>query len=192
VRRDAAWLIALAQLRRKDPASARAALAALGEEPAPAFRRRLVEAALLAASGQPDSALTVSEPLATDLEAWDQAERSPFLRAAARLSRARWFVATGIPENARTEYRWHEHFHLPDYPLDSPLPADGDWAFSTLAYWLQARSLDRGTPQEPADPDVCAGYRHVAERWSLGDARFRARADTARARLASLRCDTSP
>jgi hypothetical protein len=31
----------------------------------------------------------------------------------------------------------------------------------------------------------------VVDRWSLGDARSRARADTARARLASLRCDHS-
>jgi hypothetical protein len=192
VRRDAAWMSALAQLRRRDPATARSTLALVSDEPSPAFRRRLIEAAILAGTGQPDSALAVTEVLATDLEAWDRAERSPFLRAAARLSRAQWFAATGIPENARSEYRWHEHFHLPDYPVDHPVAADGDWAFSTLAYWRQARLLDRDGSGAGADRDVCVAYRTVAERWSLGDARHRARADTARTRLAAIQCETAP
>ena len=146
---------------------------------------------MLAAAGQPDSALAVTNLIVTDLEAWDRVERSPLLRAAIRLSRARWYAAMGGSESARAEYRWHQHFHLPDYPVDDPLPADGDWAFSTLASWRQARLLDKGPSQDPVDVEVCASYRLVAERWSGGDARYRARADTAEARLAALKCGQS-
>jgi hypothetical protein len=185
VRRDAAWLIALAAIRRRDPDAARATLRMLADEPSPGIRRTFITAALLGASGQADSAIAITNTIVTDLEAWDRTERSPLLRAAIRLYRARWFEAIGSPENARAEYRWHQHFHLPDYPVDDPLAADGDWAFSTLASWRQARLLDRGEQ----DVDICASYRLVAERWSLGEPRYRARADTARSRLAQLRCE---
>ena len=191
VRRDAAWLIALAALKRNEPAAARAMLELLSDEPGRGLRRQFVEASLLANSGQPDSALAVTNWLVTDLEAWDRGDRSPLLRAALRLSRAQWFAATGVPENARAEYRWHEHFHLPDYPMANPLPADGDWAFSTLAYWRQARLLDRPGGQETADLEVCASYRQVTDRWSHGETRYRARADTSRDRMAALKCDGS-
>jgi hypothetical protein len=189
VRRDAAWLGALAAIRSRDPPAAHRALALLVDDPAPAFRRTFVEGALLAMSGAVDSALTITDMLATKLEGWDRAERSPLLRAASRMSRAQWYAATGFPENARSEYRWHEHFHLPDYPIGNPLPADGDWAFSTLAYWRQARLLDRGESGDVTDREVCSAYRRVAERWATGDTRYRARADTARTRLAALTCD---
>jgi hypothetical protein len=191
VRRDAAWVQALAAIKKRDAPAAHASLLLLAADPAPAFRRIFVEGVLLAASGEPDSALTVTNVLATDLEGWDLAERSPLLRAAVRVSRAQWFAATQFPENARLEYRWHEHFHLPDYPVDSPLPADGDWAFSTLAYWRQARLLDHASSDDVPDREVCAAYRRVAGRWATGDARYRARADTARNRLVALKCDPS-
>jgi len=184
VRRDAAWMLAIAALRRRDPDAARGALAFLADEAPPFPRRTFVNALLVGDTGQPDSALSLTLPLVTDLEAWDRTERSPFLRTAIQLSRAKWFAALGIPEDARSAYRWHEHFHLPDYPVDHPLPSDGDWAFSTLASWRQARLLDHGD----RDIDVCASYHVVAERWSLGGPSYRARADTARARFAILKC----
>ncbi len=186
VRRDAAWMLAMASLRRRAPDAARTTLSLLADEGAPRFRNTFVAALLLGHSGQPDSALALTDAIVLDLEGWDQTERSPLLRAAIHLSRARWLEALGVPEHARTEYRWHEHFHLPDYPVDDPLPSDGDWAFSTLASWRQARLLDQGEK----DVDVCASYRLVAERWGLGEPRYRARADTARERLATLKCET--
>jgi hypothetical protein len=191
VRRDAAWLGALAAIRKRDLATAQAALELVADDPAPGFRRIFVQGALLAAAGDHDSALTVTNVLATNLEGWDRAERSPLLRAAVRLSRAQWFAASGFPENARQEYRWHEHFHLPDYPVDNPVAVDGDWAFSTLAYWRQARLLDHVALGEVPDREVCAAYRKVAERWEAGDARYRARADTARVRLGAIKCEPS-
>jgi hypothetical protein len=97
--------------------------------------------------------------------------------------RAAWWDAIGQTGSALPELRWHQHFHLPDYPVkEFPEPAEGDWAMSTLASWQLARLLDR------RDDDVCAAYRMVAERWRAGEPRFAARADTAAARLAALGC----
>jgi hypothetical protein len=72
--------------------------------------------------------------------------------------------------------------------MAEPVPADGDWALGTLAEWRQARLLDQGK----AGSEVCESYAAVAERWSQGDGRFRARADTAVARLQALGCEASP
>jgi hypothetical protein len=100
------------------------------------------------------------------------------------MSRASWEAGLGVPENARQELRWYQHFHMPDYPINDPVPAEGDWAFGTLAAWRQARLLDQGQ----ADADLCDAYRLVAERWREGEPRYRARADSARARLAAMTC----
>jgi hypothetical protein len=188
VRRDAAWLTAVAASRRRDVAIAHAQLALVADEAPPGYRSRFINAVLLAEAGQPDSALAITNPLVTDLETWDRTEKSPLFRIAVRMSRARWFEAMGGIENARAEYRWHQHFYLPDYPVDNPVPADGDWAFSTLASWRQARLLDKG-PADPVDVELCASYRLVVDRWSGGNARYRARADTARGRIAALGCN---
>jgi hypothetical protein len=190
VRRDAAWLTAVAASRRHDAATAHTQLTMVADEGPPGYRSRFINGVLLAANGQHDSALAITNLLVSDLETWDRTEKSPLFRIAIRMSRARWFEAMGGIENARMEYRWHQHFHLPDYPVDMPVPADGDWAFSTLASWRQARLLDKG-PADPVDVELCSSYRLVAERWSGGNPRFRARADTARSRLAVLKCEDS-
>jgi serine/threonine protein kinase len=189
VRRDAAWLTALAALRRRAPAAAAAAGELLEDDPPPSFRRAFIAAALVEASGDADSALRLTEPAVTKLELWDRMEPGALLRSAIRLSRARWYESLADPESARREYRWHQHFHLTDYPVNDPLIAEGDWAMSTLASWRQARLLDRDRSPGGPDSDVCGSYRLVLERWLLGDARYRARADTARSRLAALKCD---
>ena len=84
VRTEAAWLISLLSLRL-DPASTSFALA--GSESAAGSGNLLVRASILAARGKPDSALTLTENLSTDLEAWDRSERSPILRTVLRMSR---------------------------------------------------------------------------------------------------------
>jgi hypothetical protein len=184
LRREAGWLSALAALRLGDTVAARAILVAhLADDPLPRRRALLIEGALLAAEGDAGSALRLTDPVTTDLERWDQSERSPFLRAALRILRAAWHDAIDETEAAPLELRWYQHFHLPNYPVaDSPEPAEGDWALSTLASWQLARLLDR------KDDDVCDAYLTVAERWGGGESRFRVRADTAEARLMALRC----
>ncbi|HEX9167209.1 MAG TPA: serine/threonine-protein kinase [Gemmatimonadales bacterium] len=184
LRREAAWLSALAALRLGETPAARSILAsALADEPPPRRRALLVEAALLAAAGDAGAALQLTEPVTGDLERWDRDERSPFLRPAFRMLRAAWHQSNDEPESAPLALRWHQHFHLPNYPVrEFPEPAEGDWAMSTLASWQLARQLDR------RDEDVCAAYAMVAERWRGGEPRFRARADTAAARLDALGC----
>ena len=181
VRTEAAWLLSLLSLRI-DPISSSYPAAGTGSGSVSGYL--LVQASVLAAKGRPDSALTLTESLSTDLEAWDRLERSPILRTVLRMSRAGWQAGLGVPESARQELRWYQHFHLPDYPVDDPVPAEGDWAFGTLAAWRQARLLDQGQ----VDADVCDAYRLVAERWSEGEARYRIRADSAKARLAAMTC----
>lgn len=185
VRTEAAWLLSLLSLRI-DPTSTSYGVA--GTASGSGSGDLLVRASVLAARGRPDSALTLTESLTTDLEAWDRSERSPILRTVLRMSRAGWQAGIGVPGSARQELRWYQHFHLPDYPVDDPVPAEGDWAFGTLAAWRQARLLDQGQ----VDADVCDAYRLVAERWSGGEARYRVRADSAKARLAAMTCQAGP
>lgn len=187
LRREAAWLLTLGALRLGQSHAAARHAAILTSEAPPARRRSFAAALQLAHSGLVDSALAVTAPLAEQLALWDtweRTDRSPVLRAAVRLHRGRWLAQLGSPEAARQEYRWHQHFHLPEYPVDPPLAAEGDWAFGTLASWEQAVLLDSGRH----DADVCAGYRAVVERWSDGDPSYRARADSARRRLEALAC----
>ncbi len=184
VRREAAWLLGLAALRLGDRPGAARYVAQLTGDPVPRHEGAFLTAAIAAAAGQLDSAISITDPLVQDLEGWDRAVRSPLLRAALRLTRARWFEVLQVPENARTELRWHQHFHLSDFPVGDPTAAEGDWAFAALASWRQARVLDRGEP----DADVCAAYALVAGRWSEGEPRYRARADTARTRVTELGC----
>jgi hypothetical protein len=129
-----------------------------------------------------------TESLVGDLAVWDAAGQDPVLRAVLRLARARWKERAGNPAAAVREYLWHEHFNLPRYPTAEPVPADGDWALSTIAEWRQAGLLDQGK----AGQEVCESYRIVAERWGQGEGQFRARADTALARLQALGCEASP
>jgi hypothetical protein len=132
VRRDAAWMLALAALRRRDPDAARGALAFLADEAPPFFRKAFVGALLVGAAGQPDSALTLTLPIVTDLEAWDR-DRGGAARCAPVNSPREVVRGAGYPGGRAQRVSRHEHFHLPDYPVDNPLPSDGDWAFSTLA-----------------------------------------------------------
>jgi hypothetical protein len=61
---------------------------------------------------------------------------------------------------------------------------DVDWAFGTFARWSRAPWLEEGGRREEA----CHAYRDVARLWSDGDPIYRARADTAAQRLATLHC----
>jgi hypothetical protein len=190
IRREAAWLSTLGALRLGQAQAAARHAAVLSSETPPARRATFAAALQLAHAGLVDSALAITAPLAEHLALWDtweRADRSPTLRAAVRLHRARWLAELGSPEAARQEYRWHQHFHLPEYPVDPPVAAEGDWAFSTLAFWEQAVLLDAGR----RDAEVCAGYRAVVERWGDGDPSYRARADSARRRLDALACNAS-
>jgi tetratricopeptide (TPR) repeat protein len=188
LRHQAAWMLALVRHRQGDPTGASAAAALLADEPEPRAGASLLTAWARSDAGMADSALVATDSLVGDLGTWDAAGQDPMLRAVLRLARANWMERSGNSAAAVREYLWHEHFHLPRYPMAEPVPADGDWALGTLAEWRQARLLDQGK----AGSEVCESYAAVAERWSQGDGRFRARADTAVARLQELGCEASP
>ena len=184
VRREAAWLLALIHRQQGDTSGARAAMALLANEPPPGAASLLLLAWDRSAEGEPDQALGLTDSITVDLGYWDEANRDPTLRGALHLFRARWIAQAGNAPDAVREYLWHQHFHLPRYPTAEPTAADGDWALSTLAEWLQARLLDQGRP----GTEVCRSYGIVADRWRLGAGRYRARADTALDRASSLGC----
>ena len=109
----------------------------------------------------------------------------PFLRAALHLLRAHWYERTGRPGDARSELVWAENADLLGYPKRDPQAAEVDWAFAPLAQWRLAVLLEqvRGSRD-----DTCRAYREVARLWAGGEARYRARADTAAHRLGALGC----
>jgi serine/threonine protein kinase len=108
----------------------------------------------------------------------------PFARTVARMSRATQRAAQGDIEGAHRELLWHEHTDVVGVPTGLPQTAEVDWAFGTLARWRLAGILDghdRG--------GACDAYRAVVRWWSDGEPLYRARADTARQRIAALHCD---
>ena len=135
----------------------------------------------LARAGGPGAALALTDTV--DLEAAARPS-DPFYRTIARLSRARWRAARGDVDGARRELLWHENTDLDGLPTGAPQAAEIDWAFGTVARWRLARLLD-GAGRPGA---ACEAYRAVVRLWSGGEPPYRARSDSARARLEQLRC----
>ena len=100
------------------------------------------------------------------------------------MSRATQRAAQGDIEGAHRELLWHEHTDVVGVPTGLPQTAEVDWAFGTLARWRLAGMLD-GHDRSGA----CGAYRAVVRWWSDGEPLYRARANTARQRIAALHCD---
>lgn len=183
VQDGAAWMLALLAYRAGNNAMAARHADRMNNEDGAGPRSVLLRSWGLAARGHVAQAIDDTEALASSLRVFDE-EPDPFLRAAVRLSRALWLEQVGSPWAARDEYRWHQHFHMASYPKDDPTAAEVDWALSTLASWRKARLLDG----REEGPELCAAYRTVAERWSLGERPYRDRAGVARVRLRALGC----
>jgi len=111
----------------------------------------------------------------------------PFYRTLLYLSRADWQLAAQLPERAVRELRWHENNDFLSYPGLEPQAGEVDYALSTLARWRRARLLDAPRSAGPS-AELCHCYAAVARLWGDGEPRYAARADTARQRLATLRC----
>ena len=133
-------------------------------------------------------AIRLTEALLRDHEILEgEAYGDLFLRSGVILSLAEWYAQQGNLEAARQVLRWHQHFHLTDYPTADPLSAEADWSLGTVARWRAARLLDRGG----RDVELCRAYRVVAEQWRMGDPEFKVRADLAGQRLAILDCEAA-
>jgi hypothetical protein len=161
-RRRAAWMLALLARRAGREAESRAPLRMLESDPA-AEPFRL----LLSADAAPrEERLARSRPLL----AWDSASSArtgdPFLRAIARLMRARWALDAGDTVLAARELRWYENADYVGLSTDWVQSAEIDWMFGTLARWYRSRLL---AAQGTADGELCRDLLAVSRRWASGE-----------------------
>jgi len=142
----------------------------------------LLRAEATAARGAVDSALAATRAL-TGIPS--QVASDPFFRTVLHLARASWSARGKHPLGAIDDLVWHENSDLHGYPTRDPQAAEVDWAFGTFAQWRLGELLARtGQRREEA----CRAYGTVVRLWSGGDAPYRARADSAARRLATLGC----
>ncbi len=142
----------------------------------------LLQAQAAAARGAVDSALAATRAL-TGIQGQDA--RDPFFRAVLHLARASWSVRGKNPLRAIDDLVWQENSDLHGYPTRDPQPAEVDWALGPFAQWRLGELLVRtGQRREEA----CTAYRTVVRLWSGGEPPYRAHADSAVRRLATLGC----
>jgi len=185
VRRRAAWAFTL--MARSAGTTAEQYAALLDQEPLPQPLRRLLLADAQARSGHFQQAIAASDSLA-ELTANRLAAHepvAPFFRPVLHLLRADWYVQLGNRRDAQAELLWHQSLDERGWLTRDPQMAEGDWAFGTLALWRLARLLDAAGEGGRA---TCRAYGEVVRLWSGGAPTYAARADTARGRLAALRC----
>jgi Protein kinase domain len=188
-RRRAAWMLRL--LGRRWPAlpDSETYTRLLHGEPGRRPLASLLEADALARAGRPAAALQMTDSL-TPLQAdslGDPEVVDPFFRTVLHLLRADWYERRHDTDGAERELHWFENSDVFGRPSGPPQVGDIDWGFGTLARWRLARQLDG-----MSDRRACALFGRVADLWAHGDARYRARADSAAARLTALQCRTVP
>jgi len=187
-RRRAAWMLLLLARRagalQDSSFYARLIEGETGRRPL----RTLLEADRFARQGRVADALRLTEPL-TPLQAdslGDTASADPFFRSALHLLRAEWYARSLDRDAALKDLQWSDNNDA--LRLDGPPQvADIDWGFGTLARWRAAQLLEAS-----GDARLCDLDRAIVRAWSAGDPRYRARADTARARAAALSCPPAP
>ena len=188
-RRRAAWMLILLGRRWGGLPDSEKYARLLPGEPDRRPLANLLEADALARAGRPTAALQMTDAL-TPLQAdslGDPEVVDPFFRTVLHLLRADWHARRHDAEGEERELHWYENSDVFGRPSGPPQVGDIDWGFSTLARWRLARQLD-GT----SDRRACALYLRVVDTWRGGDARYRARADSAAARLTALQCRTVP
>ncbi len=191
IRRRASWMLSLLSQQDRGGVDADRYRRVLEGEPAPRMLSTLVAASEYAAGGDRIRALAITDTLTTlsgsELAAAGPVD--PFSRTVLHWLRAEWYRGERQPESARRELLWYQNNDAVGYPTGDPQVGDVDWAFGTLARWRLAGLLDGpGKPREA----VCRAYEDVKRLWSQGEPRYRARADSASRRLASLKCGASP
>lgn len=145
---------------------------------------RSLSAACFIARDSPDSALTLSQPLA-GLRAV-QVDVDPFLRTMVHLLRSEWWEQRARPAQAMRELVWFENSDQDNLPTLDPQPMEIDWAFGVLARWRWATLLEHASG--PID-ERCRLYHGVNRLWADGEPAYAARADSARRRLTALQCE---
>jgi protein kinase-like protein len=184
-RRRAAWMLLLLERRQEQVPESEQYFRLLRGEPGRQLLTTLLAADGAARAGQIDAALRLTDSL-TPLRAGDIGEPEavdPFFRTVLHLFRADWYSRRHDTDGVVRELQWYENNDVSGRLSGAPQVADMDWGFSTLARWRLARLLDGSDPGR-----ACDLYRRVGNLWESGDLRYRARADSARARVAALHC----
>ena len=130
-------------------------------------------------------AMTLADTIAVEAAA---PQTDPFSRTITQLSRADWHAARGDVDGARRALLWHENTDLAGLPVGAPQAAEIDWAFGSVARWRLARLLDDGSGSRSHKGPVCKAYQAIVRLWSGGEPLYRARADSAGARIQQLGC----
>jgi len=179
VRRAAAFLlgaVATAGGLAPDRNEAMAALAG-GDELGAADRALLDLLQVARAGGMGEVAAGADSILLRHPQLLDE---QPATRTVMRFAASGWLARSNRIESAARTLRWVEHQDVNTLPAGAPIPAEIEWAFTTMARWREARLVDR-----PAGDRVraCRLDALIAEAWSGGDATSRSRAAAARSRL---------
>jgi hypothetical protein len=186
LRRRATWVIGLLAARSGDTADVASARRALAAEAAPADLGRILEAAA-AGRTQPAQGLRLL-PAIPELDR-ELEYPDPLEDAVVHLLRAEWQERLESLAEARRTLRWHEHSQMSSLLMGPPQAGELAWALGTLVRWKRAKVLaalgDDGA-------EWCSVNRGVARLWAEADPPFRARADSARAVLASPACSAAP
>lgn len=186
-RRRAAWMALLLARSYGGGGSpdSLAYLRMLGGEHGHQVLATLLAADAAARQGNVAAALEHTSPL-TPLQSdslGDPETVDPFFRTVLHLFRANWYASRQDTDGAERELRWYQSNDVSGRPSGPPQVSDMDWGFGVLARWRLARLLDGSD-----DSRACALYRRVGEVWAAADERYRARADSARARAVALHC----
>jgi Protein kinase domain len=186
-RRRAAWMLLLLSRRWGALPDSDSYLRLLQGEPGRRPLQRLLDADALARGGRIVTTLGLTDSL-TALQAdslGDPEVVDPFFRTVLHLLRADWYDRRRDAEGEERELQWYENNDVFGRPSGPPQVADIDWAYRTLARWRLATLLDTAR-----DARACGLYRRVVDAWAHGDARYRARADSAAARVKAIGCRT--
>ncbi len=165
-----------------DAALWRRRLAAVEVDSAPARLGTIVQALVLARTGDERGSLALTAPLLAFDEWQDVAD--PFARATLHLLRGRWQLRSGEPVAALRSWRWAANQDLRIVATGVGQAADVDWVLGADAVRLQleaaARASGAGVQEAGMDRSVCADADRVLPRWDAADAVVRPRAEAFR------------
>jgi len=175
----AAWALALDAWHQGDTTAARALVARI---PPQGSALRAIATAVGRGRGDPRQALALTAPWRGVREEGSRLGE-PFARAILHLRRAEWYEATGEPDLAERERRWHENSDFEGW-LEGPIQsAEVDWVAG--AYVRVREGMRR---LEASDLTACADLRRVVDTlWTDAEPAVASVRDAGRAKATSCR-----
>lgn len=179
----AAWALALGALAAGDTVEAgrwRENLKAAGKAPE---LERFIGAMFLAARGQRQAALAISDSLSVAMNATKPAD--PFARSAFHLSRGQWLLESGNLSGADKEWLWYEGSDVEGWPQGVMQAGEVDGMLGVYARLLRARLLLRPGATPAQRRAGCVYIRRVSQLWSQVDPHLRLLANEADSKVRS-------